>query len=119
MPRETYKGSTAPMRVDQPTSRSLLASVLIFAALSGLATLRLPTALILPALSILLVFSGFGLATASYFKGLRTEHVCTDCYTVAGVLVYLGFAAALLTDAEQTLTFIEEMEVHEIAGLAK
>jgi hypothetical protein len=99
-----------PMPVDQPTSRLLLASVLtVLAALSALATLRLPTALIPPALSTLLVLSGFGLAASSYLKSLRTGHVCTDCYTVAGLLVYLGFAAALLTDAEQTLTFIEEM----------
>src|SRR5262249_58146605 len=108
------------MRVDQPTSRLRLASVLVvFAALSVLATLRLPAALILPALSTLLVFGGFGLAAVSYLKGLRTGHVCADCYTVAGLLVYLGFAATLLADAEQTLTFIEEMEAHELARLAK
>src|SRR4030095_6400917 len=108
------------MRVDQPTSRLLLASVLaVFAALSALGTLRLPTALILPALSTLLVFSGFGLAAASYLKGFRTEHVRTDCYTIAGLLVYLGFAAALLTDAEQTLMSFEEMEAQGLAGLAK
>src|SRR5262245_24438640 len=106
------------MRVS--TSRLRLASVLVvIAALSALATLRLPTALILPALSTLLVFSGFGLAVVSYLKGLRTGHVSTDCYTVAGLLVCLGFAAALITDADQTLAFIEEMEAHELAGLAK
>jgi len=38
--------------------------------------------------------SGVGLAAASYLKSLRTGHVCMDCYTVAGLLVYLGFAAA-------------------------
>jgi hypothetical protein len=84
-----------PVREDQPTSRLLLASVLtVLAALSAVATLRLPTALILPALSTLLVLSGVGLAAASYLKSLRTGHVCMDCYTVAGLLVYLGFAAA-------------------------
>jgi uncharacterized membrane protein len=108
------------MRVDQPASRLLLASVLVvFAALSALATLQLPAAPILPALSTLLVFGGFGLAAVSHLKSLRTGHVCVDWYTVAGLLVYLGFAAALLTDAEQTLTLIEEMEAHELARLAK
>jgi len=107
------------MRVDQPTSRPLLASVLIvLAALSAMTTLRLPMALMLPALSTLLVLSGFGLAAASYLSSLRTGHVCTDCNSVAGLLVYLGFAAALLTDAEQTLTFIEEMEAQGLAGMA-
>jgi hypothetical protein len=107
------------VREDQPTSRLLLASVLtVLATLSAVATLRLPTALILPALSTLLVLSGFGLAAGSYLKSLRTGHVCTDCYTVAGLLVYLGFAAALVTGAEETLTFIEEMEAQGLAGLA-
>jgi hypothetical protein len=107
------------MHVDQPTSRLLLASVLtVLAALSAVATLRLPMALFLPALSTFLVLSGFGLAAASYLKSLRTGHVCTDCNSIAGLLVYLGFAAALLTDAEETLTFIEEMEAQGLAGMA-
>jgi len=108
------------MRVDQPTRRLLLASVLTaFAAPWALATLRLPMALILPTLSMFLVFSGFALAAASYLSGLRANDGHTDRYTVAGLLVFLGFSIALLTDAKQTLTLFEEMEAQALSDLWK
>src|SRR5215468_5109735 len=108
------------MPVDQSTNRLLLLSVLaVFAAPAAFATLRLPMAVILPTLSTLLVFSGFGLAAASYLSGWRTELGGTDRYTIAGLLVFLGYSVALLTDAKQTLTFFEEMEAQGLAGLAK
>jgi len=91
----------------------------VVGALAGLIMVQLPGALALPAFSTLLVLSGLGLAAASHFKGLRMEHGGTDSYTIAGLLVFLGFAIALLTDAEQTLVFFDEMETQGLANFSK
>ena len=106
---------------DQPPG-SLLAWSVFAAALGAVAVLilaQLPLALVLPALSTLLVVSGFGLAASSYLKGMRMEGDRAGSYEIAGALVFLGFAAALLTDSEQALALFERIETQGLAALAK
>ena len=83
------------------------------AAVGGVALLlsvHLPPALVLPFLSAVLVAGGMGLAAVAWLRGTRTEHGRTGSYEVAGALVFLGFAAALLADSDQALALFEELQ---------
>ena len=61
-----------------------------------LAAWRLPAALILPAASLVLVVAGFALALL--FWDREVERARLSYRDVAAMLVFFGFAAALLTD---------------------
>src|SRR5262245_13586333 len=82
---------------------------MIFAPLllaAGLAiTAVLPAPLVLPALSLLMVMSGGVLAAGLYLSGLKIgpEKSPTDAWTIASALVFLGFAAGILTNGEEAL----------------
>ena len=106
--------------VDQPSGRPLAWAFLAgtFAAVAILALAQPPPALVLPALSALLVASGFGLAATSYAIGSRQRDGMGN-YELAGALVFIGFAAALLTDSEQALALFERMEAQGLAALTK
>lgn len=67
-------------------------------------------ALVLPALSAVMVMVGFVLAGGLYLSGSRMGRNRSGAWDVAGALVFLGFAAALLTDVEQALTLLERMQ---------
>jgi hypothetical protein len=101
-------------RVDQPPGGRLLAASVLAVALGvgSVALFQLPGPLVTPALGMLLVISGFTLAAGSYLKGLRMQKGGSGVgnYEVAGALAFLGFAAALMTDAEQALALLAEME---------
>jgi hypothetical protein len=78
--------------------------------------LVLPTALALPAASLLLLFAGFTVAACAYWAGYATEAERLGPKDVAGALVLLGFAAALLSDAEMALATIEQWHIGLIAA---
>ena len=61
-----------------------------------LAAWRLPAALILPAASLVLVISGFVLALLFWDRDVERGRL--SYRDVAAMLVFFGFAAALLTD---------------------
>jgi hypothetical protein len=78
--------------------------------------LVVPPALALPATSLLLLVAGFAVAAFAYWAGHAPEAERLGPKDVAGALVLLGFAAALLSDASAALTAIEQWQVGLIAA---
>lgn len=72
--------------------------------------------LALPLLSMLLIGSGFVLAAALLLFGAHTRQDRNGAWMVAGALVFLGFAAALLSDGHETLAQIERMQARSVAA---
>ena len=103
---------------DQPGAAHVLANSILAAIVGAVALLafaQLPMGLALPAVSILLVITGFTLAAVSYLRGAPVERG----YEIAAILVFLGFAAALMADGDQTLALIEQLERQGLAALAE
>lgn len=78
--------------------------------------LALPPALALPATSLLLLLAGFTVAACAYWTGHAAEAERLGAKDVAGALVLLGFAAALLSDAEAVLATLEQWHIGLIAA---
>lgn len=74
--------------------------------------------LALPLLSLLLLGAGFLVAVALFLAGSRIGTRHQTAWIVAGALVFLGFAAALLSDGPEALAQIERMQAHGIASAA-
>lgn len=75
--------------------------------------------LALPLLSMLLLGAGFVLAAALMLAGHRIGQSRGTAWVVAGALVFLGFAAALLSDGPEALAQLERMQTHSIAAAGK
>jgi hypothetical protein len=96
--------------VSQVRSSWLLALVAIVSMLP-LVHLAMPPALALPAISLLLVLAGFVIGACAYWTGRTPEDHRFGPKDVAGALVLLGFAAALLSDSELALAALDEWRV--------
>jgi len=91
---------------------------MLAAALAGACLLmwaRVPTPLILPALSVCLVLAGFTLAGVLYLAGSRLRGSFSAAWEVACALVFLGFAAAILSDARAAVAEVDAI----YSGLAQ
>jgi hypothetical protein len=75
--------------------------------------------LALPLLSMLLLGAGFVVASALFLAGSRIGKGHKTAWMLAGALVFLGFAAALLSDGPEALAQLERMQAHGIASAAK
>lgn len=71
---------------------------------------RVPAGAVLPVLSTLSVAAGLVLAAVAYVRGFRLEREWVGPYEVAGALVFVGFAAALMTDAQQAFATFGVLE---------
>jgi hypothetical protein len=78
--------------------------------------LVVPSALVLPAISGSLLLAGFAAGAFAYWTGHAAEAERLGPKDVAGALVLLGFAAALLSDAEMALATIEQWQIGLIAS---
>ena len=78
--------------------------------------LVMPPALALPATSLMLLLAGFTVAACAHWTGHGAEAERLGPKDVAGALVLLGFAAALLSDAETALASIEHWQIGLIAS---
>lgn len=78
--------------------------------------LVMPPALALPTTSLLLLLAGFTVAAWACWTGQAAEAERLGPKDVAGALVLLGFAAALLSDAEMALASIEHWQIGFIAS---
>lgn len=74
--------------------------------------------LALPLLSLLLLGAGFVVAVALLVAGSRIGKSHKTAWIIAGALVFLGFAAALLSDGPEALALLERMQAHGIASAA-
>jgi hypothetical protein len=104
-PDRSLGGRALP--ASQIRSPWLLALAAIISTLP-LVHLAMPPTLALPAISLLLVLAGFVIGAYAYWTGRTPEVHRLGPKDVAGALVLLGFAAALLSDTELALTALDE-----------
>jgi hypothetical protein len=67
----------------------------------------LPLPLILPALSVLIVFAAAGLALVAWMRPHRPASVRVTYWDIVGALTFIGICAALLSDPEQVVPLLE------------
>jgi len=91
----------------------MLAVALAGACLLQLA--RVPAPLILPALSVCMVLAGFTLAGVLSLAGSRLRGSLSPAWEVACALVFIGFAAAILSDARAAVAVLDAI----YSGLAQ
>jgi len=72
--------------------------------------------LALPLLSMLLIGAGFVVAAALLLFGSHIRPGRNGAWMAAGALVFLGFAAALLSDGPEALAQLDRMQAHGIAS---
>lgn len=87
-------------------------------AVGLLLLLQPPAGLVLPLMSSLLVVTGLTLAATAYLRGMHVERDWVGPYEVAGALVFVGFAAALMTQTDQALALFGQIEASTSAGPA-
>jgi hypothetical protein len=103
----------APRRSHDGFTADLLARIIFVPVLAGIGALfvlLLPAPLVLPALSVLMVLAGFALAGGLYLAGRRMSEGPAAVWNIAAALVFLGFAAGILTDSEEALAVLERLE---------
>ncbi len=76
---------------------------------------QVPTPLILPVLSVCMVGAGFILAATLYLSGSRLTSTLSAAWEVACGLVFLGFAAGILSDATEAVAVLDALS----SGLAQ
>jgi hypothetical protein len=81
-----------------------------------LVCLAVPPELALPTVSVLLLVTGFGVAGGAYLAGHQAVPDRIGARDVAGSLVLLGFAAALLSEDEQALALLERLHAGVVAS---
>ena len=95
-----------PFSVDARWLAPSLAAPALFLALNAL----LPGPLVLPAVSLILLVAGFGLAAANRLVPSPTPARRAKRRDLAALLVFIGFAAAILTDGGDALRVVAEIE---------
>jgi hypothetical protein len=94
--------------------------LLIVLTVAGVAmSMHLPPGLILPGLSILMVLAGFCLAAVLYVAGYRLQQGPFLAWEIAAALVFFGFAGSMLTDSEQALSVLQQMETSSQVALPR
>ena len=86
---------------------------MVLAAAVGASCLMLlaavPAPLILPALSVVMVLFGFGMAAALYVKGSRLTDPPSAAWEIAGALVCCGFAAGILSNPGEAVAVLDDI----------
>lgn len=72
--------------------------------------------LALPLFSMMLLGAGFTIAAVLYGTGSRIGHGRDGAWLAAAALVFLGFAAALLSDGPGALAQLERMQTLAAVG---
>jgi hypothetical protein len=116
--REPLAGIGTGAASARPDGRFMCWCALAVAPISagGLLLLQTPSGLVLPLLSSVLVVTGLVLAAAAYVRGIQIERVWVGPYEVAGALVFVGFAAALMAQTDQALAVFGQIETSSSAG---
>ena len=69
----------------------------------------LPEPLVMPAIAILLVGAGMGIAAGLHMAGYRLGADGHHAWDVAGLMVFVGFAAAIMTDSAGALATLDQI----------
>ena len=80
---------------------------------------QLPSALVLPAMSLLMILAGLALAAGSWLARGGMAQGLGMAREVAGILVFFGFAAAMLTDKADALAALARLEALSLAVLVR
>jgi hypothetical protein len=83
--------------------RGLLGATLLVALVFSLVTGVLPAELVLPAVSIIVLVSGLLLGAGMLLIGRQRAPLNDGLLDIAGVLVFFGFAAAIVCDKTEAL----------------
>jgi hypothetical protein len=111
-------GSATAASAHQPAGR-WFATVLMAALIGGwLMSAHVPVALVLPAISVVMVVAGFAIAASLYLAGYRMASY-SQAWEVAGSLVFCGFAAAILTDGREALALFTQLETQGLSALTR
>jgi hypothetical protein len=106
---------------EPPPGRLIIPGLIaaVAGAIALLALVYLPGALALPTAGAVLLMAGFALAAGAYLSGARMSDrgPMVGSYEIAGALVFLGFSAAMLSDSEQALALLEQVEMRGLAAL--
>lgn len=89
------------------TNTEALAALLATAASLSALALAIPAPLLLPALSAFAVTAAFAVAGYAWLRSVRQDQARLTAWDVAGGLVFIGFAAAMLSNPETVLTLFE------------
>jgi hypothetical protein len=113
MPAHRTATRTAVGRNAVPLSASPLgrAATALVVAATLLSAALLPSPLVLPALAILFVCAGFATAAGLCLSGHRMQPVRHPAWDLAGLLVFMGFAAAILTDVKDALAAFDQLSM--------
>jgi hypothetical protein len=96
--------STSRKRVSAANTETAMLWAMLFVALQlALVTGVVPAALVLPTLAVLLVLTGVFLGVYRLLAGRSHSTVSEALTDVAGALVLLGFAAAILSDKAEAV----------------
>ena len=63
----------------------------------------------MPAIAILLVGAGMGIAAGLHMAGYRLGTDGHHTWDVAGLMVFVGFAAAIMTDSASALATLDQI----------
>jgi hypothetical protein len=115
---KSLAGPVTAAAAHQPAGR-WFATVVVVALIGGwLMSAHVPVALVLPAMSVAMVVAGFAAVATLYLAGSRMESF-SPAWEVAGSLVFLGFAAAILTDSREALALFERLEQQGLSALTR
>jgi hypothetical protein len=102
---ERARSSTLDHEAQRSARRPWLTACLLAGALAAASFAPLPV--VLPVASVVLVLSGCAIAAYSWFRSERRDVAGFTRWDQAGLFVLAGFAAALIGDSAETLSFIE------------
>jgi len=92
-----------------PASFSFTTTVSAIAATSGVLLLAvLPEQLVLPTVAILFVAAGMAIAAGLQLAGFRLGADGHHAWDIAALMVFIGFAAAIMTDTGSALAALDE-----------
>jgi hypothetical protein len=105
MPVDAVHAGGATQEAGTSLGWAIPMTVAAAAVLGGAKLLASP--LVLPVLGTASLVTGFALAAILYVSGRRHQH---GAWHLAGALVFLGFAAALLSDGPEAIAQLERMQ---------
>lgn len=107
LPRKTAKPATGEARSGPASTLpiALLIPSVVLAALSFV----LPPPLVLPASSVICLLAGLAMAAYVCLRRRLTHQVDDGDYDLSGGLVFIGFAASILTDAPEAMRALEDL----------
>ena len=111
-PEQPYPRGSAARRDNQ---RIAINTLLVLAA-TIVGAAHVPGPLFLPALSVLLLVCGFAIALAALIRREPQEARSLTHWDQAGFLLFVGFAASMLSDPGEVIAYFDALEKRVHSG---